>query len=199
MADHSIDHAAVVSAFPEFSLDAQPIGCGGMKNAYRATYADEVVVLKIVREPLPEPEEDGSISLPERISREMEGMALIDTGATKTLVFGRLDPLGSLVGASRDNAVLLEQTDDVDAFRFFAEAGETIAVVATPDDLSATLSLTFAGATFAAVAAGEPVVVPLQRVATSGIQTISISADVSTSLSLDVYRNAALEAQVGDP
>lgn len=58
-------------AFPEFQLERA--GDGGMKSAFRILDGGQRV-LKLVREPLPEVDEGGAISLPERIRREVEGM-----------------------------------------------------------------------------------------------------------------------------
>lgn len=77
MVTNPIDHAAVAAAFPEFSVDPEPLGCGGMKNAYRMERGGEHTVLKIVREPLPPTDDEGAVSLPERIRREMDGMRII--------------------------------------------------------------------------------------------------------------------------
>jgi serine/threonine-protein kinase len=77
MVTNPIDHAAVAAAFPEFSVDSEPLGCGGMKNAYRIERGGEHTVLKIVREPLPPTDDEGAVSLPERIRREIDGMRTI--------------------------------------------------------------------------------------------------------------------------
>lgn len=71
-----VDVTAVVTAFPEYEIDLQPLGEGGMKSAFRILGEDQRV-LKIVREPLPGEVLEGAVSLPERIRREIEGMRAI--------------------------------------------------------------------------------------------------------------------------
>lgn len=78
MVTNPIDHAAVVAAFPELLVEENPLGCGGMKNAYKVTIEGEYAVLKVVREPVSPGDDDGAVSLPERIQREMDGMRAID-------------------------------------------------------------------------------------------------------------------------
>ena len=78
MLTNPIDHAAVAAAFPEYQIDLDPLGCGGMKNAYRMEREGDLAVLKVVREPLQPPADEGAVSLPERIRREIQGMRAID-------------------------------------------------------------------------------------------------------------------------
>ncbi len=78
MLANPLDHAAVAAAFPEFEIDQDPLGCGGMKNAYKMVRDGDSAVLKIVREPLQPSEEEGAVGLPERIQREMDGMRTIN-------------------------------------------------------------------------------------------------------------------------
>ena len=59
MLTNPLDHAAVAAAFPEFSVDVDPLGCGGMKNAYKMERKGDVAVLKVVREPMPPADEEG--------------------------------------------------------------------------------------------------------------------------------------------
>ena len=78
MLTNPLNHAAVAAAFPEFSIDVEPLGCGGMKNAYRMERGGDLAVLKVVREPLPPADDEGAVSLPERIRREIDGMRAIN-------------------------------------------------------------------------------------------------------------------------
>ena len=73
MKAHPIDVSAVIAAFPEFEIDPQLLGEGGMKSAFRIRGKD-MRVLKVVREPLPDYPPEGAVSLPERIRREISGM-----------------------------------------------------------------------------------------------------------------------------
>ncbi len=77
MISFPLDHDAVVASFPDLSLDAVPLGIGGMKNAYRGQVDGDPIVLKVIREPLEE-ETEGGPSVPERVARELEGMRRVD-------------------------------------------------------------------------------------------------------------------------
>lgn len=86
MLQHPIDDRSVVDAFPEFGLRPEPLGVGGMKNAYLGEHDGAPLVLKVVREPVPSEAFEGMISLPERLRREIEGMRSIDhPGVVKVL------------------------------------------------------------------------------------------------------------------
>lgn len=79
MKDHNeIDPSHLQSAFPEFEIVPEPLGRGGMKDAYLAASDGSPLVLKIVREPLDDELLNDAMSLPERVKREVEGMRLID-------------------------------------------------------------------------------------------------------------------------
>ncbi|MDQ3573617.1 MAG: serine/threonine protein kinase [Actinomycetota bacterium] len=73
-----MNDAAVAAAFPELSIDMEPLGRGGMKNAYRGTQDGKDLVLKVVREPVEGEELEGAASLPDRLRREIDGMRAID-------------------------------------------------------------------------------------------------------------------------
>lgn len=78
MLPHPLNDDAVVAAFPEFRLHPEPLGRGGMKNAYHGRRQGKPLVLKIVREPLDAAELEGAVSLPDRLRREIEGMREIN-------------------------------------------------------------------------------------------------------------------------
>ncbi len=78
MPAEQIDHLAVVEAFPEYEVDAAPLGTGGMKNAYRVNIDGTTAVLKVLRDPLEPDDEDGAVTLPARFQREIEIMSSID-------------------------------------------------------------------------------------------------------------------------
>lgn len=79
-----LDPSDVVAAFPEYNIDPNSLGDGGMKSAFRIN-EEEPRVLKIVREPLPKDVLEGAMSLPERIRREIEGM--------RTIIHPRIVPI----------------------------------------------------------------------------------------------------------
>jgi hypothetical protein len=114
--------------------------------------------------------------------------------------FERLEPPGSLMFASRDNSALLNEPGDMDDFEFFAQANETVAAVAVPADPSVTLSLEIVGGAgpFAAPAPGAPVVLPATAIPGTGNVVLRVAGDGFARYSLDIFRNAVLEASVGD-
>lgn len=77
--DNPLDHRLVVDAFPELELHEEPLGQGGMKNAYRGTLVGEDIVLKVIRQPLDIDEgEFDQTALPERLIREIDGMKSVE-------------------------------------------------------------------------------------------------------------------------
>lgn len=75
--DFPIDDEAVHVAFPDLRFGT-PLEPGGMKNAYQAIREDgQEVVLKIIREPL-NADDEGLVSVPERVSRELQSMTRVD-------------------------------------------------------------------------------------------------------------------------
>jgi serine/threonine-protein kinase len=65
----------IAAAFPEFTFDPELLGLGGNKVAHRVEVADKDYALKIVKQPISEPD----AALPERILREMDGMRKVDS------------------------------------------------------------------------------------------------------------------------
>ncbi len=112
----------------------------------------------------------------------------------------RLRPQGSLVFASRNNYGIVQPGADDDDFEFFLEAGQTISAIVTPEDPSVTLEVSLPGVTgvYFAPAPGEPVVLPATAIAAEGTYAVRIAGDAASDYSLDIYRNASLEAIVGD-
>jgi hypothetical protein len=49
-----------------------------------------------------------------------------------------------------------------------------------------------------ASAPGETIVMPPALIASSGLQSITVGGDGSTAFTLEIYRNASLEAEVGE-
>lgn len=125
---------------------------------------------------------------------------IVDISAEIANPFERLNPLGGLMSASMDNSGLINVAGDADDFEFLIETSETITAVAVPDDPTVTLSLELPGVTgpFTAPGPGEAVILPIAVVAGTGTQAVRVSGDARTNYSLDIYRNAAIERQVGD-
>lgn len=74
MLQNPLDGNAVAAAFPKLNVNPEHIGFGGMKNAYRCKRDDSELVLKVIREPIETDENEGAISLPDRIRREIDAM-----------------------------------------------------------------------------------------------------------------------------
>jgi serine/threonine-protein kinase len=83
-----VNDAAVAAAFPELSIDTEPLGQGGMKSAYRVTRDGDDLVLKVVREPVEAEELEGATSLPDRLRREIEGMRALEHPAIVKILDG---------------------------------------------------------------------------------------------------------------
>lgn len=83
-----VDDIAVAAAFSELNIDSTPLGCGGMKNAYRGDRDGVDLVLKVVREPVICDDNDGSTSLPERIRREIDGMRAVQHPSIVRIIEG---------------------------------------------------------------------------------------------------------------
>lgn len=70
-----LEDEAVYAAFPELTF-IEPLCPGGMKNAYRASRDEETVVLKVIREPVAS-DDEGLVTVPERIRRELLSMSRV--------------------------------------------------------------------------------------------------------------------------
>lgn len=74
--DFPLEDEAVYAAFPDLTFH-ETLTPGGMKNAYRASRGRETVVLKVIREPVSS-DDEGLVTVPERIRRELTSMARVD-------------------------------------------------------------------------------------------------------------------------
>ncbi len=74
----------IVDASPEFSVDARPLGAGTFKVAHRIQVGGEKHVLKVVLQPIDDPD----AALPERLRREIEAMSRIDSPRVVRIVQG---------------------------------------------------------------------------------------------------------------
>lgn len=124
----------------------------------------------------------------------------LDATETPADGFELLRPFGSLMSESDNNAGLLNEAGDLDSFTFFAEAGQTISAAADPDEPGVTLQIELVGlsSTFTAAAAGEPAVLPPTVVPATGEYEVRVGGDGVATYAVDLFRNAALEQQVGD-
>ncbi|MFZ5828650.1 MAG: pre-peptidase C-terminal domain-containing protein [Planctomycetota bacterium] len=113
--------------------------------------------------------------------------------------FFRLDPAGGLVSTSQGNAGSLVDAADEMTFEFYVEAGETVAAVVRPSEPMAVLTVQLgAGASATASEAGEAAVLGPVVVGASGVASLRVTGNRATAFMLDIYRNAALEASLGD-
>ena len=122
--------------------------------------------------------------------------------SVKDVQFSRVEPLGSLSQTSFENHGFVNDESDVDSYRFYAEAGETISshlmmdegVTATVEIIGpVTVSPTFTNSTSDESVIVGPLVVP-----TSGYYELKVSADGITRYQIDILRNAVPESFVGD-
>ncbi len=112
--------------------------------------------------------------------------------------FERLRPLGGLVSVSGNNSGHLGSAGQTDRFEFFLEGGQLVSAIATPEDPTATLSLAFGGRVVSAQAPGQAVVLDVIAAPFDRTAAVAVSGDMPTSYSLDIFRNASLEALAGD-
>ncbi len=122
----------------------------------------------------------------------------VDRNVPVVVPLVRLAPEGSLMSASLSGAGLVNGAGDEDEFSIFLKGGQTIAAIATPADPAAVLTLTFNGGAPLTGAAGQPVVLPLQRIAGGGTPILRVAGNARTPFTLDIYGNAASEAPAGD-
>jgi len=123
----------------------------------------------------------------------------VDNRTTTAQPFVRMEPLGSGVFVSRPNIGRINIPDDRDDVSFLAGPGETISAIVAPDRHEATLRVSLVGTgTVYSAAPGEPVVFPATAIATAGTHWLRIDGDSVTPYRVTLFRNAALEAELGD-
>ncbi len=124
----------------------------------------------------------------------------VDAAASTPLSFVRLDPLGGLVASSLDNSGVVDDVTDKDSFSFFAEAGETISAVAFFADTARIMTIELVGqsATLSNPVGASSVVLPPIVIPADGVYEVRVGGDGALAYGVDVYRNTALEIQVGD-
>jgi subtilisin family serine protease len=113
--------------------------------------------------------------------------------------FARLAPLGGLVFVSDDNSGILSSGADEAEIVVAVEGGQTISAIVEPaSGVLLNVELVGVTGTFTSAAAGEPAVLPPTYIAADGSYTLRITGSGATLFELAVFRNAALEAGVGD-
>ncbi len=78
----------LMQAFVEYQLVLPELGQGSYKVAYRGRSGSDDIVIKIVKEPLPDEDfdSDDSIPFPTRFGREIEGMSQVNSPYVVKLV-----------------------------------------------------------------------------------------------------------------
>jgi subtilisin family serine protease len=111
--------------------------------------------------------------------------------------FERVEPLGSLAMVSRANPGTLSDVSDSNQFTFFAEAGELLTAVVTPNTSVPTMTVEILGVTGPTSGSpGDSVILPVGAATSTGQQTIQITADMAASYQFSVYRNVNIDALV---
>ncbi len=125
---------------------------------------------------------------------------VLDTGRPNAAPFERLEPLGSLMSASSDNAGRLGFAGDENYFTFFAQAGAAISAAVYPDDPAVTLSIELTGLAGPSSASGpgQPAALSGVSVAADGIYTIRVSGDAAGTFMLTIGKNLVMEVLDSD-
>ena len=104
-------------------------------------------------------------------------------------------PLGSLGMVSADNAGTLSSVSDVNQFNFFAEAGELLTAVVTPNTSSPTLTAEIVGVTGpVSGTAGGAVILPIGTATSTGQYSIRVTGDMAATYQFNIYRNVNIDA-----
>ncbi|MAE65994.1 MAG: hypothetical protein CMJ18_17115 [Phycisphaeraceae bacterium] len=129
----------------------------------------------------------------------LEPRLLLAADLLAAATFERIGFEGGLIAVS-GNAGSIDAADNEDHFDLLAQAGQTISAIATPNDAGAilTIELIGAGGAVTASAPGAAVVLPAQTIGADGSVTLRVAGDTVTTYDLDIHRNAALEAEIGD-
>ncbi len=119
-----------------------------------------------------------------------------NSGSVGVNPFQRWDPLGSVVASSEGNTGFLNYAGDIDPFGIYAEAGEQLSAVATPGNSGATLSIQLGTSSVTASGPGQPVILPVQSITSTGNAILAVDGDIPSDYTLSVYRNANTSALV---
>jgi len=129
------------------------------------------------------------------------GTLTLDVVQVAARPFERLEPFGAAIFASLGNPGLIDLVGDSDGFVFTRAAGESLSVRVTPDNSAATMSIQLVDLTgpVAAPAAGMAASIAAGAGAVGGSVQVLVSSDIATNYHVDIYRNAAIEAQDSSP
>ncbi|MDA1055940.1 MAG: matrixin family metalloprotease, partial [Planctomycetota bacterium] len=113
--------------------------------------------------------------------------------------FKRLAPLGGLMFSSDNNLGTLADNSASADFTFFVEGGQTISALLEPlAAVEVSVQVLGVSAKLTSAADGSSVALPPQAIASDSIVTMRVTGAGATDFNLDVFRNAALEDQLGD-
>ena len=112
--------------------------------------------------------------------------------------FLSLSPLGGLTFLSTGNTQTINGAADQDAWSFFVEGRQWLGAVATPSSPGVALTLALDGGQPVGGSAGQAVVLAPQFLAADGTHTLQIGGSGLSKFTLEIYRNASLEALSGD-
>jgi pre-peptidase len=121
----------------------------------------------------------------------------VDMATGSGLPLSHQVPFGSLIYRGEQPSAVIHDGNDRDEYTFYAQAGQTISVAASPTDKSATVTVELVGlgASASSAQAGEAADLASYRVASDGVVTLRISASKATYIELDVCLNGAIEVQ----
>ena len=124
---------------------------------------------------------------------------VVDAANQTASDFLRLQPLGGLIFESTLNAGILHDATDDDAFSFFLEGGQTISARAFAEQ-PVTLSIDVPGisSVYASASPGAAAILPPTFVPSDGTYEVRVTADGAAAFGVDLFRNAGLEAEIGD-
>ena len=115
--------------------------------------------------------------------------------------FEPLGPLGGLAYLSRNHYIDVTESTTAARFSFFAQAGEKLALVATPTDPLTTLTIELEGVTgpISSPAPGLAAVLADWTANAGDYVTIVVGGDGSDDFSMDVFRNIDISDWADDP
>ncbi|MCA9126212.1 MAG: pre-peptidase C-terminal domain-containing protein [Planctomycetales bacterium] len=124
----------------------------------------------------------------------------VDAATYVASTFERLAPNASLISTSTPNLGVSNDSSDTDGYTFFAEAGETVSAIVTPLGAAQTMIVDLPGVStqFSSASPGEAVVLPPTLIPADGNYQVRVSASGATAYEVKIFRNTALELEIGD-
>ena len=124
----------------------------------------------------------------------------IDMATGSGLPLSHRTPFGGLVFSGQEPTAVLHETNDWDDYTFYAQAGQTITVMAHAVDSTAGVTIELAGLGASATSPGPGAAAYLApfQITSDGVVVLRLSASTATQVVLDVYVNSAIEAHDSD-